>query len=82
LRRRLFPPTLRGRPASLYDHCGGDVVVMLNRDRASHELDDFLRKERKHGRVRDSERSVPADPHICEPGSCKLLGEDTLRQGS
>jgi hypothetical protein len=74
----LIPIRLRG----LDDHSGGNTTLMVARDRLPHELDDFRGEKGHQGRVLDPERPVPADPHVREPGSFELLGEDTLRQGT
>jgi hypothetical protein len=56
--------------------------MVVDRDRPSHDLDHLGSEEGKHGRIRDPERCVPADPHVREPRSFELLGEDTLRQST
>ena len=80
-RRSLHHPTPVGL-RSLDDHSGGNTISIVSRDGPSHDLDDFRGEERHQGRILDPERLVPADPHVREPGSFELLGEDTLRQGT
>src|SRR6266545_4271841 len=66
----------------LDDHGRGNTILMVDRDRPPHDLDDLVREERHQGGILDPERPASADPHVHEPGSLELLGEDTLRQGS
>src|SRR4029453_18621626 len=73
----LIPVGLRG----LDDHSSGNTILLVGREHPPHDLDDFGAKERHQSRIIDPKRPVPADPHVREPGSFELLGEDTLRQG-
>src|SRR6266545_5083529 len=75
----LHHPTLAGLDG-LDDHGSGNTILMVEGDRPPHDLDDLVREQRHQGGILDPERPVPADPHAHEPGSFKLLGEDTLRQ--
>ena len=43
--------------------------------------DHLVGEQRVQGGLVDARRPVATDPHVGEPGSPELLGEDTLRQG-
>src|SRR5262245_60900971 len=70
------------RLASLHDHGRSDVVMLLRRKSGSHQGYHAVREQRVLGRLVDARWAVPTDPHIHEPCSPELVGEDTLRQGT
>src|SRR5438477_3774294 len=56
--------------------------MLLGRQRRTHEGDHAFREQGVLRRFVDACRPVPTEPHIHEPCSPELVGEDTLRQGA